>query len=48
MMGAAIATLVAYASATFCILAIPKVRSQGIMMLRSMFLISLVESLKKR
>jgi len=48
MMGAAIATLVAYASATFCILAIPKVRNQGIMMLKSLFLVSLVENLKEK
>lgn len=41
MMGAAIATLVAYASATFCIIVIPKVNNQGIMMLKSLFLINL-------
>ena len=48
MMGAAIATLVAYASATFFILVIPKVTSQGLMMLRSLFLISLFQKISKR
>ena len=48
MMGAAIATLAAYASATFFILAIPKVTSQGLMMLRSLFLISLLKKISKR
>ncbi len=43
MMGAAVATLIAYASAAFFILAIPKVNSQGIMMLKSLFLISLFQ-----
>jgi len=41
MMGAAIATLAAYATATLFVLAIPKVNEQGIMMLRSLFLFSL-------
>ncbi len=41
MMGAAIATLIAYASATFFIIVIPKVRDQVIMMFKSLFLISL-------
>ncbi|GAB3912311.1 flippase [Mucilaginibacter boryungensis] len=48
MMGAAIATLVAYASATFFILFIPKVSKQGIMMLKSLFLISLFQKIIKR
>lgn len=48
MMGAAIATLVAYASATFFILVIPKVTGQGLMMLRSLFLISLFQKISKR
>ncbi|MES2278244.1 MAG: flippase [Bacteroidota bacterium] len=48
MMGAAIATLVAYASATFFILFIPKVSKQGIMMLKSLFLISLFQKITKR
>jgi O-antigen/teichoic acid export membrane protein len=48
MMGAAIATLTAYASATFFILAIPKVSKQGLMMLRSLFLFSLSQKIIKR
>ncbi|MGN6639915.1 MAG: flippase [Mucilaginibacter sp.] len=48
MMGAAIATLVAYASAAFFILAIPKVNKQGLMMLRSLFLFSLFQKIIKR
>jgi O-antigen/teichoic acid export membrane protein len=48
MMGAAIATLVAYASATFVIIFIPKVRNQGIMMFKSLFLISLAQKIIKR
>ena len=47
MMGAAIATLAAYASATFFILFIPKVNSQGILMLKSLFLISLFKKILK-
>jgi O-antigen/teichoic acid export membrane protein len=43
MMGAAVATLIAYASAAFFILAIPKVNRQGVMMLKSLFLISLFQ-----
>jgi len=46
MMGAAIATLAAYATATFFVLAIPKVNKQGIMMLRSLFLFSLFQKRK--
>lgn len=45
MMGAAVATLVAYASATFFVLFIPKTFKQGIMMLKSLFLISLFKKL---
>lgn len=41
MKGAAIATLIAYACSTMLLIAIPVVRSQGIMMLRSLFLINL-------
>jgi O-antigen/teichoic acid export membrane protein len=41
MMGAAIATLVAYASSTFFLLLIPKVNDQGIKMLKSLFFVSL-------
>jgi len=48
MMGAAISTLVAYASATFFILVIPKVTEQGLMMLKSLFLISLFQKINKR
>jgi O-antigen/teichoic acid export membrane protein len=48
MMGAAIATLVAYASANFFIIFIPKVSGQGVMMFKSLFLISLVQRLTKR
>lgn len=47
MMGAAIATLAAYAGSTFFVLAIPKVNKQGLMMLRSLFLISLFQKIKK-
>jgi O-antigen/teichoic acid export membrane protein len=48
MMGAAIATLVAYFSATFFIIFIPKVSGQGVMMFKSLFLISLVQKIIKR
>jgi O-antigen/teichoic acid export membrane protein len=48
MMGAAIATLIAYASAAFIILAIPKVNKQGIMMLKSLFLFSLFQKVFNR
>ncbi len=48
MMGAAIATLVAYASANFFIIFIPKVSEQGVMMFKSLFLISLVQKIIKR
>ncbi len=48
MMGTAIATVVAYASSTFLILFIPKTRRQGIMMLKSVFLVSIFQKLFKR
>ncbi|OKS89483.1 flippase [Mucilaginibacter polytrichastri] len=48
MMGAAIATLAAYASATFFVLVIPKTNKTGLMMLKSLFLISLIQKLIKR
>ncbi len=48
MMGAAIATLIAYASATFFIIFIPKVKEQGVMMFKSLFLISLFQKVLKR
>ncbi|HTD98541.1 MAG TPA: flippase [Mucilaginibacter sp.] len=47
MMGAAIATLIAYASAVFLIVFISKVSEQGIMMLRSLFLFSLFKKIFK-
>jgi O-antigen/teichoic acid export membrane protein len=47
MMGAAIATLIAYASATFFVLLIPKLNRQGIMMLKSLFLVSLFRKIFK-
>ncbi|TKC05208.1 flippase [Pedobacter frigoris] len=46
--GAAAATLVAYFSSTFWILMLPKTRPQGIMMLKSLFLITLVQKIKTR
>ncbi|TWR30346.1 flippase [Mucilaginibacter pallidiroseus] len=48
MMGAAIATLVAYASSAFVIVFIPKVREQAVMMFKSLFLISLFQKIIKR
>ncbi|RYU85880.1 flippase [Mucilaginibacter terrigena] len=48
MMGAAIATLIAYASSAFFVLLIPKVNRQGVMMLRALFLISLFQKIIKR
>ncbi|HEY4324179.1 MAG TPA: flippase [Mucilaginibacter sp.] len=48
MMGAAIATLAAYASATFFVIFIPKVNDQGVMMFKSLFLISLAKKITKR
>lgn len=48
MMGAAIATLLAYAGSTFFLLLIPKVNSQAIMMFKSLFLISLFKKIIKR
>jgi O-antigen/teichoic acid export membrane protein len=48
MMGTAIATVIAYFSATFLILFIPKTRPQGIMMLKSLFLVSAFQKIFKR
>jgi len=48
MMGAAMATLVAYAAAAFCVLLIPQTGKQGVMMLRSLLLISLFQKILKR
>ncbi|TCD02792.1 flippase [Pedobacter psychroterrae] len=45
--GAAFATLIAFATSTFWILLIPKTRDQGIMMLKSLFLITLFRKLKR-
>lgn len=43
IMGAALATLMAYASATLVLLFIPQTKQQGIMMLKSIFLISILQ-----
>jgi len=48
IMGAALATLIAYFTATFFILLIRKTRAQGIMMLKSLFLVSLFQKIVKR
>ena len=48
MMGTAIATVIAYFSATFLIIFIPKTRPQGIMMLKSLFLISTFQKIFTR
>jgi len=48
IMGAALATLVAYFTATFFILLIPKTRQQGIMMLKSLFLITAFQKITKK
>lgn len=48
MMGTAIATVIAYFSATFLILFIPKTRPQGIMMLKSLFLVTAFQKIFKR
>lgn len=47
MMGTAIATVIAYFSSTFLLLAIPKTQKQGIMMLKSLFLVSIFQKLLK-
>lgn len=47
MMGAAVATVIAYFTATFSILFIPKTRQQGIMMLKSLFLVTAYQKLFK-
>ncbi|RZL46875.1 MAG: flippase, partial [Pedobacter sp.] len=46
--GASIATLIACASSAFYILLIPKTRQQGIMMLKSLFLITVFQKILKR
>ena len=48
IMGAALATLAAYFTATFFILLIPKTRQQGIMMLKSLFLVTAFQKILKR
>lgn len=48
MMGTAIATVIAYCCATFLILFIPKTHKQGIMMLKSLFLVSAFQKILKR
>ena len=48
ILGAAYATLAAYGIATFFIIFIPKTREQGLLMLRSLFLISLFQKILKR
>lgn len=45
--GTSIATLIAYAMSTFYILLIPKTRNQGFLILKSLFLISLLQKLRK-
>ncbi|MFD0765941.1 flippase [Mucilaginibacter lutimaris] len=48
IMGTAVATLIAYASSTFFIIFIPKLSKQGVMMFKSLFLISLFQKIIKR
>jgi len=48
IIGAAWATLIAYAMATFSIIFIPRTRSQGFMMIKSVFLISLAKKIRKK
>jgi O-antigen/teichoic acid export membrane protein len=48
MMGTAIATVVAYFISAFFILFIPKLRQQGIMMLKSLFLVTAFQKIFKR
>lgn len=46
--GAAVATLISYFIATFSVLLIPKLRQQGIMMLKSLFLLTAFQKIFKR
>jgi O-antigen/teichoic acid export membrane protein len=46
--GASIATLIACAVSTFYLLFIPKTRQQGIMMLKSLFLVTAFQKIFKR
>lgn len=48
LQGAAFATLIAYFSATFFILVFPETRKQGLNMLKSLFLISIIQKIAKR
>jgi len=48
LMGTSIATLIAYASSTLFVIFIPKVSSQGVMMFKSLFLVSLFQKIIKR
>ncbi|WP_316832349.1 flippase [Pedobacter aquatilis] len=48
MMGTAIATVIAYFVSAFFVLFIPKLRQQGIMMLKSLFLITAFQKIFKR
>ncbi|RZK12529.1 MAG: flippase, partial [Flavobacterium sp.] len=48
MMGTAIATVIAYASTNLLLIFIPKTRKQGIMVIKSILLISLFQKLFKR
>lgn len=48
IMAAALATLIAYFTATFFIILLPKTRQQGIMMLKSLFLITTFQKIYKR
>ncbi|MFM6976624.1 MAG: flippase [Sphingobacteriaceae bacterium] len=45
--GASVATLIAYAASTFFILFIPHTRKQGLLMLKSLFLISIIQKIFK-
>ncbi|SKB66916.1 flippase [Daejeonella lutea] len=47
-LGASIATLIAYFSATFFILVFARTRHQGLKMLKSLFLISLIQKIPRR
>ncbi len=46
--GASVATLIAYGVSTFFILFFPHTRKQGILMLRSLFFISIIQKITKR
>ncbi len=46
--GASVATLIAYGISTFFVLFIPQTRQQGILMLKSLFFISIIQKITKR